>query len=107
VNNFDHSESSVAHLNGKEHERFLMAVRYEPPTAAALLWLAASLFGALRQLDPFPGHSQPRFLVERTYRLLCLLKAFLGLLAESGCFDFGHGKADNPRNQTRPLRKSN
>jgi hypothetical protein len=43
---------------------------------------SASSFGALRQLDPFPSNPEPSFLVERAYRVLCLLAAFLGLLAE-------------------------
>jgi hypothetical protein len=46
-----------------------MLQRKRPPTEAALLRMSASLFGALRQVDPFPSRSQPRHLFERAYRL--------------------------------------
>jgi len=69
---------------------------------------SASSFGALRQLDPFPSNPEPSFLVERAYRFLCLLlAAFLGLLAEFGCFVFRHSEAGNAENQNRPLLISN
>ena len=53
----------------KYEEILKMLQRKRPPTEAALLRMSASLFGALRQVDPFPSRSQPRHLFERAYRL--------------------------------------
>ena len=86
------SQPTFATKSANKRHRKLDLIRTWPPTEAALLRMSASLFGALRQLDPFPSRSQPRHLVERAYCLLCLLAAFLGLPAESGCFVFRHGK---------------
>jgi hypothetical protein len=62
--------------------------KIEQVAKAALLF--RTRLSVLRKLDPLAGHAQPGFFVERAFRLLSLLAAFLGLLAVSSSIVVGH-----------------
>jgi hypothetical protein len=65
-----------------------------------LPWLR--LFGILRQFDPFFGDLKPIILVGLAYRLLRLLAAFRGELAESHRVFLRHQMRILHENQIRP-----
>jgi hypothetical protein len=61
------------------------------------MFLLATLLGSHRQLKPFLCEAEPRLLVERAPRVLCLLSGFVSLRKES--VGIGHTQPDTLRSQ--------
>jgi hypothetical protein len=68
---------------------------------------SSAFFCGHYELKPFFGYPEPRIFVECTYRTLCLLTAFLSLLAESDCITVGHSPEIMSKSELRPLLFSN
>jgi hypothetical protein len=52
--------------------------------------LPIAFFNCFSELDPSARNPKPRFLIKHAYCPFGVLPGFLGLLADPGCFLFGH-----------------